>query len=89
VRVRLIFSGCVNACSENVTKEPRVTSFMGNFPACSQQETSLACDTMDEICYSSNDDNNDCDERRLERVPAGNHCCEDRGVFVTTSWLFY
>ena len=40
---------------------------MGTSPAFSQYETFLACDTMDEVCYSSNDDNDDCDERRLER----------------------
>ena len=62
---------------------------MENFQACSQQEIFLTCDTMDEVCYSSNYDNDDCDERRLETVPAGNHCCEDHGIFVTTSWLFH
>jgi len=35
VRVLIIFSGFVNACSGNVTKVPRVTTFMGNFLACS------------------------------------------------------
>jgi hypothetical protein len=88
VRVRIIFSGSVNACCENVTEVPRVTTFMGNFPACSQQETFMACDTMDEVCYSGDDDNDDCDEQCLERVPGENHCCKDRGIFVTTSWLF-
>jgi hypothetical protein len=31
----------------------------------------MACDTIDELCYSYNDDNDDCDERGLERIPAG------------------
>lgn len=49
----------------------------------------MACDTMDKVCYSSNDNNDYCDELRLERVPAGNHCCKNRGIYVTTSWFFH